>query len=244
MTQEHDIVAKVYAAKDDSQAADDLVSQYLPFIKSETAKFINRPPQEGYDDELSIAMFAFHEATLAYKKGKGAFFPFAAKAIRNRLIDFTRKEKRHKNLVPLDGTNEEDDDTRTLIEKAGVAEDNVQEHAMRASAKAEITQFTEELADFGLSLTDIADSCPKQKRTLKACHEALDYAKQHPMIIETLIESKKLPLRQLSHGSKVSRKTLERHRDYMIAILLAYSNGFEIIRGHLRQIVPEGGQPE
>lgn len=30
----------------------------------------------------------------------------------------------------------------------------------------------------------------------------------------------------------------------MIAILLAYTNGFEIIRGHLKQIVPKGGQAE
>lgn len=31
-------------------------------------------------------------------------------------------------------------------------------------------------------------------------------------------------------------KTLERHRNYLVAILLAYTNGYEIIRGHLSRI--------
>ena len=39
-TVEHDIVAQVYAAKEDSGAADQFIQQYLPFIRSETAKFV------------------------------------------------------------------------------------------------------------------------------------------------------------------------------------------------------------
>lgn len=244
MSEEHNIVALVYAAKESNEAADDLLVQYLPFIKSETAKFINRPPQEGRDDELSIAMFAFHEATLAYKKGKGAFLSFAARAIRNRLIDFSRKEKRHTNLIPLDEQQDDAEDDRTLIEKAGIGEDNVDEYVSQSMAEEEITHFSTELATFSLSLTDIAGSSPKQKRTLEACHQALNYAIAHPEIFDTLTKTKKLPISQLAKGAKISKKVLERHRDYMIAILVAYTNGFEIIRGHLQQIVPKGGQPE
>ena len=58
---EHEIVRSVAAAQKDAQAADALVRQYLPFIKAETAKFLKRIPVEGQDDELGIAMFAFHE---------------------------------------------------------------------------------------------------------------------------------------------------------------------------------------
>ena len=48
--------------------------------------------------------------------------------------------------------------------------------------------------------------------------------------------SGKLPITQLAAGANVERKTLERHRKYMMAVLLAYTNGFEIIRGHLGQM--------
>ena len=99
---EHEIVRSVAAAQKDAQAADALVRQYLPFIKAETAKFLKRIPVEGQDDELGIAMFAFHEAAMAYQSGRGSFLKLAAAAIRNRLIDYQRMEQRHAGHISLD----------------------------------------------------------------------------------------------------------------------------------------------
>ena len=56
---DHDIVRQVYAAKTDTDAADDLIRQYMGFIRSETIKFIHTAPENGHEDELSIAMLAF-----------------------------------------------------------------------------------------------------------------------------------------------------------------------------------------
>ena len=78
MNEEHKIVQHVYAAKEDIQAADRLIGTYMPFIKMETAKFLKRPPIEGHDDELSIAMIAFHEAIGGYSRTRGAFLKYAA----------------------------------------------------------------------------------------------------------------------------------------------------------------------
>ena len=88
------MLEQVFAAQQDAWAADQLVRAYLPFIRSETAKFIHRIPQEGIDDELSIAMFAFHEAVMAYQKDRGSFVSFASLIIRNRLIDFQRRRRK------------------------------------------------------------------------------------------------------------------------------------------------------
>ena len=241
MKQEHELVAQVYAAKEDTLAADRLVRQYLPFIKSETAKFLHRFPEEGQDDELSIAMFAFHEAVLQYHRTRGAFLKFAAMTIRSRLIDYARKEKRHQGQISLDRADREDEDDRTLGDRLEDQRNVVKERESRSAAQAEIAHFAEQLSEFGLSLTDIADNCPKQKRTLEACHRALAYARETPEILEKLLSSKKLPLSRLATGSGVELKTLGRHRKYMVAGLLAYTNGFEIIRGHLRQMSPQKG---
>lgn len=40
-------------------------------------------------------------------------------------------------------------------------------------------------------------------------------------------------MKELSALAGVEGKTMERHRSYLIAILLAFTNGYEIIRGHL-----------
>ena len=244
MREEYDLLEQIRAAQQSADAADGLIRQYMPYVKSETAKFLKRIPRVGHDDELNIAMFAFYESILSYRQEKGAFLRFASTGIRNRLIDYYRKEKRHQGLVSLEQPiDSEGEDSRTLMDHIDTGRDEAAELAEQSAAKEEILHFSAQLASFGLSLGDIADSCPRQDRTLAACQKALAFAIEYPELLDQLVQTKKLPLAQLCAGAGVERKTLERHRKYMIAILLAYTNGFEIIRGHLRQLSRKGGQP-
>ena len=234
MKEEHQIVSQVLEAQLNSQAADELVAQYLPFIRSETAKFLKRFPEDG-QDELSIAMFAFYEAAMSYKSGKGSFLKLAATAIRNRLIDYYRRERRHTGVVSLNAQSSNEDDF-TLADQISDDRNEVEELHDRITVQKEIQEFTRQLQEFGLSLSDIADNCPKQDRTLTACMQVLDHARQNPDLLDQLVKTKKLPLSLLVEGTGADRKTLERHRKYIVAILLAYTNGFEIIRSHLSRL--------
>lgn len=242
MREEHEIVQLVYAAQNNPIAADELINKYMPFIKSETAKFMKRMPVEGRDDELSIAMFAFYESLTAYDKKKGSFLHLAAITIHNRLVDYTRKEQRHAGLVSLEQPVGSEDDGRTFMDELPDSNNQMAEFDEIRDTKLEIEHFASQLNSFGLCLTDIAENCPKQERTLSACMRALEYARSNTDILEELLKSKKLPVSQLAAGAKVERKTLERHRKYMVAILIAYTNGYEIIRGHLQQIDRKGGR--
>lgn len=235
MNDEHKIIQQVYAAKEDMQEADRLIGSYMPFIKSETAKFLKRPPVEGHDDELSIAMIAFHEAIRRYSRTQGAFLKYAAMLIKSRLIDYQRKEQRHQGTVSLDTPAGEDD--APLGDTLTDSRDGNEELLVREATRAEIEELSRQMQSFGVSLTDVADNCPRQQRTLLACRRALSYAKEHPELLEELLQTKRLPITRLSAGSKTERKTLERHRKYMIALLLIYTNGYEIIRGHLTQVM-------
>ncbi len=235
MNSEHKIVQQVYAAKEDTQAADCFIADYMPFIRAETAKFLKRPPIEGHDDELSIAMIAFHEAINGYSRVRGAFLKFAAMLIKSRLIDYARKEQRHNHVVSLDAPAGEADITlgETLADETEYHE----EIASQDATRAEIEELTRQMQDFGICLSDVADNCPKQQRTLDACRQALQYAKENPELLEELLQTKRLPIARLTEGSGVERKTLERHRKYMVALLLIYTNGYEMIRGHLKQVM-------
>ena len=235
MNDAHKIVEQVYAAKENVRAADDLIRSYLPFIKAETAKFLKRPPIEGQDDELSIAMMAFHEAIGGYSRTRGSFLKYAAMLIRSRLVDYSRREQRHSCVISLDAPIGEED--TTLGETLADDRDPHEETASRDATRAEIEELTRQMQEFGVSLSDVADNCPKQQRTLDACRRALEYAKGNPELLEDLLKTKRLPIGQLTAGSGVERKTLERHRKYMVALLLIYTNGYEIIRGHLKQVM-------
>ena len=235
MNDAHKIVEQVYAAKENVRAADDLIRAYLPFIKAETAKFLKRPPIEGQDDELSIAMMAFHEAIGGYSRTRGAFLKYAAMLIRSRLIDYSRREQRHSRVISLDAPAREED--TTLGEVLVGERDPHEETASRDATRAEIEELARQMKEFGVDLSDVADNCPKQQRTLDACRKALQYARENPELLDDLLKTKRLPIGQLAAGSGVERKTLERHRKYMVALLLIYTNGYEIIRGHLKQVM-------
>lgn len=229
---------QVYAAKDDMERADSLIRAYLPFIKSEAAKCIGRPCTEQ-DDALSVAMIAFHEAIRGYSRTKGAFLKYAALVIRSRIIDFQRAEARHQGHVSMDTPQREDGaPLRETI--AGDADDHETE-ASRDATRQEIAELSETMARYGLRLSDVAENCPKQQRTLAACRQAAGYAQAHPELLDEMLRTSKLPLAKLAAGAGVERKTLERHRKYLFALLLIYTNGFEIIRGHIRQVFGGNG---
>ena len=239
MRNEHQIVNAVHAATTDPEKADGLIRDYVPFIRSEATKYMGRLCTDQ-DDEYSIAMMAFYEAIMGYERGRGAFLRYAAVCIRSRLVDYSRTEARHQGHVSL---HEEkgDEDGRSLMDTIADRRDVYEETAHREATRQEILELSGVLASFGVSFSDVAENCPRQERTLQACGKAIRYAGETKQLLEELLKTKKLPLSQLVAGSGVERKTLERHRKYILAMLLIQTNGYEIIRGHLHQVLRKGG---
>ena len=235
MQTEHQIIRAVYAAKEGGSKADDLIRAYMPFIRSETSRFMARICTEQ-DDEYSIAMMAFYEAIMGYEKGRGTFLSYAAMLIRSRLIDFRRKEARHQGHASLYEENGGEDD-RTLLDTVADSRDHYEESAHREATRQEIQELAGVMAQFNVSFSDVSDNCPKQERTLSACAAAIRYAGEKKELLDELLRTGKLPMAQLVSGSGAERKTLERHRKYILAMLLVQTNGYEIIRGHLRRVL-------
>ena len=233
MNEVQDLVGRVQAARTDPEAADALIRQYMGFIRAETAKFIKRAPINGQDEELSIAMLAFYEAILGYEQNRGAFLSYASRGIRNRMIDHYRKEKKHAKVISLHAPLQDEDDDISKLDRLEDPKNEIEASHRRAAAREEIEEFEQKLGEFRITFSEVADNCPRQERTLASCQRVLAAAKLHPEIFDILLESKKLPISSLAEKSGTDKKTLERHRKYLIAVLLAFTNGYEIIRGHL-----------
>lgn len=235
MGEEHSIVQRVYDAKGDMGAADLLISDYLPFIRAQVVKVMKRPLDINQDDEYSIAMIAFHEAINGYSKTRGSFLNYASMLIRNRIIDYWRKNNRHNQVVSLNTPAKEEDSS---MEDYIADDENHEENlVIREATKEEILELSAQMQAFGVSLTDVAENSPKQERTLEACKNVVRYAKDDEEMMEEFLRTKRLPMKKLVEGTKVARKTIERHRKYIVALLLIYSNGYEIIRGHLAEVM-------
>ena len=207
----HELVEQVYAAKTDPDAADSLIRQYMGFLRAETAKYLHRAPIEGQDEELSIVLLAFYEAILGYEKNRGAFLAYASRGIRNRLIDYYRKEKKHANVTSLHEPVQEEDSETLKIDHLEHPENEIEKNHHRSAAREEIQEFEKQLLEFGISTA----------------------ARENTSLLDDLLRTKKLPIAALSEISGTDKKTIERHRKYLVAVLLAFTNGYEIIRGHL-----------
>ena len=131
-------------------------------VYAETAKFLKRSPDIS-DDELSIAMFAFYEAINSYSKLRGSFLKFAALHIKNRLIDYYRKEKKNKSQISLDTP---DDDKTNLIDKLQDNHNDYEENEIREATKQEIDELSSQMREFGVSMNDVADNSPRQRKPL------------------------------------------------------------------------------
>lgn len=80
---------------------------------------------------------------------------------------------------------------------------------------------------------------------MEACLEAIRCGGQDKELLQELLRTKKLPVNRLASQSGVSRKTLERHRKYILVMLLIQTNGYELMRGHLYHILKKkGDRPE
>ena len=155
-------------------------------------------------------------------------------------MDYYRREKRHRNVVSLHAPADDDGD-RSILETLPDTRDEIGELETRTASQQEIREFGEQLERFGITFSDVADNCPRQERTLAACRRVLDHARSHPELLDRLVKSGRLPINELAAGSGADKKTLERHRKYLVAILLAFTNGYEIIRGHLCRLAPAKG---
>ncbi len=235
MRQETEITAKVYAAKQDVQKADALIRAYIPFIRAEASRALSQFCTEQ-DDAFSIAMMAFHEAILGYEQDRGSFLSYAALRIRSRLLDEQRKQARHDKELSLETPNDGDNDS-TLADTLQETSNPIEDAEVQQATRQEILELAAVMQTFGVSFADVADNAPKQERTLEACGQAIRWAGAHPELLDELLRTKKLPMTKLVKGSGVERKTLERHRKYVLAMLLVQTNGYEIMRGHLRRVL-------
>lgn len=224
------IIDRVMEAQHDLDAADSLIRDYMPFIKSETAKAIGRIPVEGNDDELSIALMGFHEAIESYDHDKGAFLSFASLVIKRRIIDFLRQENKFKKSVSWEETviNEEAGEINQTSSSETVVD--------RESLKWEITHLVKDLGRFGITLSDVAANCPKQNKSVNSCRQVIAYLINEPEHMEELLESGKLPVTHIIKETSVKKKTLERHRKYLVALAVIYFRGYDGMINHLTEV--------
>ena len=221
-----ELTDQLASARHDNEKMNRLIAEYMPFIRSEVYK---TPVFDmDHDDRLSIAMLVFMNCARQYEENRGAFLPFAAACIRNRMIDEGRKFRRDRDkLTPI--YNE--DGSMDIEDEISMQEYSIQQE--QDFFAEEISRLEKALSYFGITLGKLSGICPKQKRSREMCVRLACETVRHAGMKSSLMVYKRLPKAELAGRFGLSEKTIEKHRKYIVAIAVILSGDYPGISAFL-----------
>ncbi|RNA70586.1 RNA polymerase sigma-I factor [Bacillus sp. KQ-3] len=213
----------------------DLIEQYIPFIRKTTAKVCKRYINTSEDDEYSIALIAFNEAIHQYSPDKGSsFLSFASLVIRRRVIDFIRQEQRRKIPLSID-YHDDDNENMENVAEIHASFHEYHEKQEREYRREEILHLNEQLKAFKISLSDVAKQCPKHQDARENMVKIAKTVVEIEGLRSTLMTKKRLPIKELTKHITMSRKTIERNRKYIIAVSLVLMEDYRYLKDYLKE---------
>nr|WP_066639032.1 RNA polymerase sigma-I factor [Desulfolucanica intricata] len=229
------------AQKGDPRAREALIKSHKDFIAKISSGVCRRFLSWDNDDELSVALLAFNEAIDRFDQREGAaFHSFARRVIKNRLIDYFRKEAKHRHisLSPMEADDEEFSryDVEYSCEQFHMSE--------KQEILAEVVaNYIEVLRQYGVTLDDLVKVSPKHRDRKDTLTKVARRLSAEPELIKYLKKFKCLPLKELKSLTGVSRRTLENGRKYIIALVLILSEpGFYPLKSFIQ--LPGAGTGE
>ncbi len=200
---------------------EELIASNKTFIYRYTSFICKRKLDWANDDELSIALIALNNAIDKYTvHRRGSFSAYARVLIRNSLIDYFRKQPDSPS-VPLETPGM--DGTPTTKEAAISLEYYTKELENRDRAY-ELQLFKEELTAFGLTLAKLPTLSPSHKGTREYLKSAAQKIACNEELIKKIYRDKRLPLKEIQALTGVTRKSLEKWRKYLLALIIILTN--------------------
>ncbi|TWT28020.1 RNA polymerase sigma-I factor [Planomicrobium sp. CPCC 101110] len=223
----------VQAQNGNEEAMQDLLSSYAPFMKKTAAQVCKRFIDD-HDDEYSVALTAFHEAVQKYEEGQNAsFLTFAHMVIRRRIIDFVRKEAARSEYSHDFRHNGDEGAGNRVTDSEALDRFHMQQQAEKR--REEILLFDKLLGGYGLSFQILAAASPAHEDARRTAIQISQLVVETEEYKTYLLEKKKLPVKEIEQLVKVSRKTIERNRKYIIAIALLLMSDLYYLKDYLKE---------
>ncbi|MFC5701991.1 RNA polymerase sigma-I factor [Cohnella faecalis] len=223
------------------QAGDDglrneLIAKYKPYIAKTASRFSRRFIDPERDDEFSVALAAFNEAISSFSPDGGRrFLGFSEKVITRRLIDYARQEGRHSASIPYSavaGNGSEGADKLDKVEAVQALE--VYEQQREAEERrTEIVALQQQLDAYGIGFPELTEQSPRHADSRRALLKLAGLLAQSDPLFEKLADKKQLPVKELCETGNVSRKTVERHRKYIITVALIARGPFPFLKEYI-----------
>src|SRR5690606_8313552 len=125
----------------------------------------------------------------------------------------------------LKHNGEDDNDQFQIVDKNAVYFDN--------PIRLEIEAIKAECLQFNIDFIKLEKYSPKATKTKEVCQKVINEVLADNNLIIYLKKNNRLPVKDICQRLKVSRKTIERHRQYIIAVILIANGDYPCISGYL-----------
>lgn len=234
ITKEMDIYDLVFLAQQGNESIQNhLLQLYAPFIAKCASEVCKRYIYPEQDDEFSIGLLGFNEAIMEYSPERGSsFFSFANLVIKRRIIDYIRSNKKNPATESLDASfDEEKKENQQEIHIAKVYYKQNQDAWYR---KEEIKDFKHKLKQYNIALEELPRVSPKHKDARESAVHTARILFNDAHLRAYVHKRKKIPIKGLLKKVKVSQKTLERNRKFILATFIVISEDYLYLKEYLK----------
>ena len=213
----------------DEAAKNQFIAQYKPFIIKSVSGILANPHIEiENSDEFSIGLIAFNEALDCYDETKNRnFFEFARQVIKRRIINYWQSNQKGSPEYTFSYLQNDNPDHLDHILPS--TENFTREYEI----KEEILNFKDRLAEFGIPLKELVSNTPKHRDSKILSIQIAETIAGNENLYRQMMKRKTLPMVELLKISKFNKRTLERHRKYIIAICLILRSELEILKDYI-----------
>ena len=226
LTKPEKLREKIGEAAQDDAVLHELCEQYRPMIlrvaSSVCGRFITI-----HDDEYGIALEAFCDAVRKYN-GQASPETFTRVVIKNRLIDHMRASK--PMTVSLDAEMETGFDPSDELD--------AERESIADATRSEIARLSAILNEYGISFTELPSVSPKHEKTRHECGRVVRFLCDSPRLCAEMRRKKTLPIIEICQNCIIPRKTVERHRKYIVTATEVCIGSFPIISEYLKKYLP------
>lgn len=205
----------------DEELREEIIQKYKPYIINTVGHLCKRFVTWS-DDEASIGLIAFNRALDTYNPSGGRnFLNYVYLIIKNSLVDYYRKEQRHKHL-PLEITLSEEESAVSM--EVDKAKEEYHQAEESNDLVEEILELDLQLREFGISFEELENYSPKHQDTRDTLMEMAKVFSQDSSLVTAFWAKKRLPAGAFAKEKGFSLKTIERHRKFLITLILIQLN--------------------
>lgn len=206
-----------------------IISDHLIFIKKIASKNITGYEDINSRDEYSVGLMAFNEAIDGYKPGLRSFQSFAAEVIKKRIIDF------HRSRASYQAHN-----FYTLDENSLPAGEELSNPVDQVHIKLEMEYLVQSLSRYNISLRDLISETPRHEDSRLLCARIAKVIAGDSVLCNHFKKYRTIPLKMLLQKIKINKKTVERHRRYIIAICLVLLSDLDTLKEYVENLYKGG----